>query len=96
MEYNNITFEIDEESSKELFDKINQENEDRLNRIQQHFDERWQETINNKILLDGNQSEESVSFIKNVFLYGCNVGWNDCYTFHEYLKQKGLNQQLDK
>ena len=37
----NITFEIDDESSKELVDKINQENEDRLNRIQQHFEERW-------------------------------------------------------
>ena len=92
----NITFEIDDESSKKIFDKINQENEDRLNRIQQHFEERWQETINNRILLGGNPSEESVSFIKNVFLYGCNVGWNDCYTFHENLIQKGLNQQLDK
>ena len=37
----NITFEIDDESSKKIFDKINQENEDRLNRIQQHFEERW-------------------------------------------------------
>ena len=25
--------------------------------------------------------------------YGCNVGWNDCYLFHEDLIQKGLNQQ---
>ena len=96
MEDYNITFEIDDESSKELFEKINQENEDRLNRIQQHFEERWKETINKRILLGGNPSEESVSFIKNVFLYGCYVGWNDCYTFHENLIQKGLNQQLDK
>ena len=93
MEDYNITFEIDEESSKELFDKINQENEDRINRIQQHFEECWQETINNKIQLDENTSEEVISFAKSVFLYGCNVGWNDCYTFHEDLIQKGLNQQ---
>ena len=93
MEDYNLTFEIDEESSKELIEKIKQDDEDRLNRIQQHFEERWQETINNRILLGGNTSEESVSFIKNVFLYGCNVGWNDCYMFHENLIQKGLNQQ---
>ena len=96
MEDYNITFEIDSEESRELIEKINQENEDRLNRIQQHFEERWQETINKRILLGGNPSEESVSFIKNVFLYGCNVGWNDCYTVHDNLIQKGLNQQLDK
>lgn len=96
MEDYNITFEIDSEESRELIEKINQENEDRLNRIQQHFEDQWQETINKRILLGGNPSEESVSFIKNVFLYGCNVGWNDCYTFHENLIQKGLNQQLDK
>ena len=96
MEDYNITFEIDSEESRELIEKINQDNEDRLNRIQQHFEERWQETINKRILLGGNPSEESVSFIKNVFLYGCNVGWNDCYTFHENLIQKGFNQQLDK
>lgn len=96
MEDCNITFEIDDESSKKIFDKINQENEDRVNSIQQLFEERWQETINDRILLDGNPSDEVVSFVKSVFLYGCNVGWNECYTFHEHLIQKGLNQQLDK
>lgn len=96
MEDYNIEFEIDDESSKKIFDKINQENEDRVNSIQQLFEERWQETINNMILLDGNPSDEVVSFVKSVFLYGCNVGWNECYTFHEHLIQKGLNQQLDK
>ena len=96
MEDYNITFEIDEESSKKIFDMFNQENEDRLNSIQQLFEERWQENINNMILLDGNPSEEVVSFVKSVFLYGCNVGWNECYTFHEHLIQKGFNQQLDK
>ena len=93
MEDYSLTFEIDAEASKELLDKIKQDTEDHLNSIQQHFEERWQETINNKIQLDEKTSEECISFIKSVFLYGCNVGWNDCYTFHEYLIQKGLNQQ---
>ena len=93
MEDYSLTFEIDAEASKELLDKIKQDTEDQLNSIQQHFEERWQETINNKIQLDENTSEEVISFAKSVFLYGCNVGWNDCYTFHEDLIQKGLNQQ---
>lgn len=93
MEDYSLTFEIDAEASKELLDKIKQDTEDQLNSIQQHFEEQWQETINNKIQLDEKTSEEGISFIKSVFLYGCNVGWNDRYTFHEYLIQKGLNQQ---
>lgn len=93
MEDYSLTFEIDTEASKELLDKIKQDTEDQLNSIQQHFEERWQETTNNKIQLDEKTSEEGISFIKSVFLYGCNVGWNDCYTFHEDLIQKGLNQQ---
>ena len=93
MEDYSLTFEIDAEASKELLDKIKQDTEDQLNSIQQHFEERWQETINNKIQLDEKTSEEGISFIKSVFLYGCNVGWNDCYLFHEDLIQKGLNQQ---
>ena len=96
MEDYSLTFEIDTEASKELLDKIKQDTEDHLNSIQQHFEERWQETINNKIQLDEKTSEEGISFIKSVFLYGCNVGWNDCYSFHEHLIQKGLNQQLGK
>ena len=93
MEDYSLTFEIDAEASRELIEKIKQESDDCLNSIQQHFEECWQETINNKIQLDENTSEEVISFAKSVFLYGCNVGWNDCYTFHEDLIQKGLNQQ---
>lgn len=93
MEDYSLTFEIDAEASKELLDKIKQDTEDCLNNIQQHFEERWQEVISNKIQLDGNPSEEAILFAKSVFMYGCNVGWNDCYTFHEDLIQKGLNQQ---
>ena len=80
-------------AEKDFIEKMKQQQEEQHMKIQQHFEERWQENINNRILLGGNPSEESVSFIKNVFLYGCNVGWNDCDTFHEYLIQKGLNKQ---
>lgn len=93
MEDYSLTFEIDSESQKKLFDMFKQDTEDQLNSIQQHFEEQWQETINNKSQLDEKTSEEGISFIKSVFLYGCSVGWNDCYTFHEDLIQKGLNQQ---
>ena len=93
MEDYSLTFEIDAEASKELLDKIKQDTEDQLNSIQQHFEECWQEAMDNKIQIDENTSEEAILFAKSVFLYGCNVGWNDCYTFHEDLIQKGLNQQ---
>ena len=93
MEDYSLTFEIDAEASKELLDKIKQDTEDQLNSIQQHFEECWQETMDNKIQIDENTSEEAILFAKSVFLHGCNVGWNDCSTFHEDLIQKGLNQQ---
>ena len=80
-------------AEKDFIENMKQQQEEQHKKIQQHFEERWKEAISNKIQLDGNPSDESVSFIKNVFLYGCNVGWNDCYTFHENLIQKGLNQQ---
>ena len=93
MEDINIALEIDVESSKKIVDKFKQESEDSYKRIQQHFEECWQATLDNKIQVDENTSEEAILFAKSVFLYGCNVGWNDCYTFHEHLIQKGLNQQ---
>lgn len=93
MEDYSLTFEIDAESQKKIFEMFNQDNEERLNSSPQHFEERWQEVISNKIQLDGNPSEEGILFAKSVFMYGCNVGWNDCYLFHEDLIQKGLNQQ---
>ena len=88
----NLTFEIDAESSKKLVDKIKQEYEDLLNSIQQHFEERWQEARENNIKVEGRPDDEFNAFIKDIFMYGCNVGWNDCYKFHESLIQKGLNQ----
>ena len=80
-------------AEKDFIEKMEQQQEEQHKKIQQHFEECWQETIGNKIQLDENTSEEVISFAKSVFLYGCNVGWNDCYTFHEDLIQKGLNQQ---
>ena len=79
--------------ARALVDKIVHENEENHELINKHFEERWQEVISNKIQLDGNPSEEAILFAKSVFMYGCNVGWNDCYLFHEDLIQKGLNQQ---
>ena len=93
MEDINIALEIGIESSKKIVDKFKQESEDSYKRIQQHFEECWQATLDNKIQVDENTSEEAILFAKSVFLYGCNVGWNDCYMFHENLIQKGLNQQ---
>ena len=90
------TLSMTANAEKDFIEKMEQQQEEQHKKIQQHFEERWQETINNRILLDGNPSEEVVSFVKSVFLYGCNVGWNECYTFHEHLIQKGFNQQLDK
>ena len=69
MEDYSLTFEIDAEASKELLDKIKQDTEDQLNSIQQHFEERWQETIDNKIQIDENTSEEAILFAKSGFLY---------------------------
>ena len=93
MEDYNLEFEIDSESSKKLVDKIKQEYEDLLNSIQQHFEERWQEARENNIKVEGSPDDEFNAFIKDIFMYGCNVGWNDCYTFHEDLIHKGFNQQ---
>ena len=59
MEDYNIEFEIDAESQKKIFDMFKQESEDGYKCIQQHFEERWQETINNKFQLDENTSELS-------------------------------------
>lgn len=93
MEDYSFTFEIDAEASKELLDKIKQDTEDQLNSIQQHFEERWQEARENHIKAEGSPDDEFNAFIKDIFMFGCNVGWNDCYMFHEDLIQKGLNQQ---
>ena len=93
MEDYNIEFEIDSESQKKLFDMFKQESEDSYKCIQQHFEERWQEARENLIKVEGSPDDEFNAFIKDIFMFGCNVGWNDCYKFHEDLIQKGLNQQ---
>ena len=108
MEDINIEFEIDSESQKKLFDMFKQESEDSYKCIQQHsgccwqetiknkkqhFEECWQEARENLIKVEGSPDDEFNAFIKDIFMFGCNVGWNDCYTFHKDLIQKGLNQQ---
>lgn len=93
MEDYNLEFEIDSESSKELLDKIKQDTEDQLNSIQQHFEERWQEFVTECASDVEKINKETNALFKDIFMFGCNTGWNDCYTFHEHLVQKGLNQQ---
>ena len=93
MEDYSLTFEIDAEVSKELLDKIKQDTEDQLNSIQQHFEERWQEYVTECASHVEKINKETNALFKDIFMFGCNTGWNDCYTFHEDLIQKGLNQQ---
>ena len=93
MEDYSLTFEIDAEVSKELLDKIKQDTEDQLNSIQQHFEERWQEYVTECASDVEKINKETNALFKDIFMFGCNTGWNDCYTFHEDLIQKGLNQQ---
>ena len=93
MEDYNLTFEIDAEASKELLDKIKQDTQDQLNSIQQHFEERWQEFVTEFASDVEKINKETNALFKDIFMFGCNTGWNDCYTFHEHLVQKGLNQQ---
>ena len=93
MEDYSLTFEIEAEASKELLDKIKQDTEDQLNSIQQHFEERWQEFVTEYASDVEKINKETNALFKDIFMFGCNTGWNDCYTFHEDLIQKGLNQQ---
>ena len=93
MEDINLTFEIDTEASKEILDKIKQDSEDCLNSIKQHFEERWQEFVTECASDVEKINKETNALFKDIFMFGCNTGWNDCYTFHEHLIQKGLNQQ---
>lgn len=79
-------------ADKDFFEKMKQQQEEQHKQIQQHFEERWQEARENHIKVEGNPDDEFNAFIKDIFMYGCNVGWNDCYTFHEGVIQKGLNQ----
>ena len=79
-------------ADKNFIEKINQQQEEQHKKIQQHFEERWQEARDNHIKVEGSPDDEFNSFIKDIFMFGCNVGWNDCYKFHESIIQKGLNQ----
>ena len=80
-------------AEKDFIEKMEQQQEEQHKKIQQHFEERWQEARENLIKVEGRPDDEFNAFIKDIFMFGCNVGWNDCYKFHEDLIQKGLNQQ---
>ena len=79
-------------ADKDFIEKMKQQQEEQHKKIQQHFEERWQEAIESHIKLEGSPDDDFNAFIKDIFVFGCNVGWNDCYKFHESLVQKGLNQ----
>ena len=79
-------------TDKDFIEKINQQQEEQHKKIQQHFEERWQEARENHIKVEGNPDDEFNAFMKDIFMYGCNVGWNDCYNFHESIIQNGLNR----
>lgn len=68
-------------ADKDFIEKIYQQQEEQHKKIQQHFEKRWQEA-----------RDEFDAFFKDIFMFGCNVGWNDCYKFHEDVIQKGLNK----
>ena len=80
-------------AEKDFIEKMKQHQEEQENAMQQLFEERWKETIENDINEEGSTDDELNAFIKDIFMYGCNVGWNYCYKFHEGVIQKGLNQQ---
>ena len=80
-------------AEKDFIEKMKQQQEEQHMKIQQHFEERWKEARENHINVAGSPDDDFNSFIKDIFMFGCNVGWNDCYNFHEGVIQKGLNQQ---
>ena len=66
---------------------------DFIEKMEQHFEERWQEFVTECASDVEKINKETNALFKDIFMFGCNTGWNDCYTFHEHLIQKGLNQQ---
>ena len=79
-------------AEKYFIEKMKQQQEEQHKKIQQHFEERWKEARDNHINVELSPYDEFNALIKDIFMFGCNVGWNDCYTFHEHLIDKGLNQ----
>ena len=79
--------------ARALVDKIVHENEENHELINKHFEERWQEYVTECASDVEKINKETNALFKDIFMFGCNTGWNDCYTFHEHLIQKGLNQQ---
>ena len=82
--------------ARALVDKIVHENEENHELINKHFEERSQEFVTECASDVEKIDKETNTLFKDIFMFGCNTGWNDCYSFHEHLIQKGLNQQLGK
>ena len=80
-------------AEKDFIEKMKQQQEEQHMKIQQHFEERWKEARDNHINVELSPYDEFNALIKDIFMFGCNVGWNDCYNFHEGVIQKRLNQQ---
>ena len=80
-------------AEKDFIEKMEQHQEEQHKKIQQHFEERWQEFVTEYASDVEKINKETNTFFKDIFMFGCNTGWNDCYMFHEDLIQKGLNQQ---
>lgn len=79
--------------ARALVDKIVHENEENHELINKYFEERWQEFVTECASDVEKINKETNALFKDIFMFGCNTGWNDCYMFHEDLIQKGLNQQ---
>ena len=79
--------------ARALVDKIVHENKENHELINKHFEERWQEFVTECASDVEKINKETNALFKDIFMFGCNTGWNDCYTFHQHLIQKGLNQQ---
>ena len=80
-------------AEKDFIEKMEQQQEEQHKKIQRHFEERWQEFVTEYASDVEKINKETNTFFEDIFMFGCNTGWNDCYTFHEDLIQKGLNQQ---
>ena len=80
-------------AEKDFIEKMEQQQEEQHKKIQRHFEERWQEFVTEYASDVEKINKETNTFFEDIFMFGCNTGWNDCYMFHEDLIQKGLNQQ---
>ena len=55
-------------SEKDFIEKMKQQQEEQHMKIQQHFEERWQEARENVIKVEGSPDDEFNAFIKDIFI----------------------------